>query len=253
MNRMLALGGLAALLVLATAVGGWYQFLRDDAPPPVSLDTAAASLATPTGTTPGTATTTETATATPPSTAVLTADTGSPEGRWRVAEGSDSFVGYRVVEELANVGTKTAVGRTSRVTGTLEFDGAAITVVEIEADLTALQSDDDRRDNALGRQSLETGAFPTARFVLAEPIALDAVPAEGETVTATALGRLTLHGVTRDVEIPLEGRFSGGRVLVIGSTEIVFADYEMDPPEAMLVLSVEDHGVMEFQLIFERA
>ena len=72
-------------------------------------------------------------------------------------------------------------------------------------------------------------------------------------MTATALGRLTLHGVTCEVEIPLEGRFSGRRVLVIRSTEIVFANYEIEPLRAMPVLAVEDRGVMEVQPIFDRA
>ena len=38
----------------------------------------------------------------------------------------------------------------------------------------------------------------------------------------------------------------------MGSIEIVFADYDMDPPSAFIVLEVDDHGIMEFQLVFER-
>ena len=81
---------------------------------------------------------------------------------------------------LAGIGAFTAVGRTSAVTGSLAFDGAAITSVEIEADLTQLRSNDSRRDRTLGSQGLETGTYPTASFSLTQPIALDAVPAEGD-------------------------------------------------------------------------
>ncbi len=159
-------------------------------------------------------------------------------------------------EELARIGATTAVGRTSALTASLEFDGAAIAAVTaVEADLTQLESDDSRRDRTLERQGVETNSFPTASFVLTvtEPIVLDAAPEEGVPIAATALGELTLHGVTRPVEVALEGQLVGGLVVVIGSTAIEFADYELEAPSAVIVLSIGDRSVMELQLIFERA
>ena len=41
-------------------------------------------------------------------------------------------------------------------------------------------------------------------------------------------------------------------VTVAGSIEILFADYDIDQPTSFLVLSIEDHGIMEFQLHFRR-
>ncbi|MDA1004712.1 MAG: YceI family protein, partial [Chloroflexi bacterium] len=216
-----------------------------------SLASAVASLAT---TTP-TAALGAVATATAPgaSTPASAGDPASLVGEWQIVAGGDSFVGYRVVEELANFGTNTAVGRTSNVTGTLSYDGSTITVVQIEADLSTLRSDDSRRDNALGRQSLETRTFRTATFTLTQPITLDSEPIADTPNEATAQGQLTLHGVTRDVTLSLSGTLTAGRVVVVGSLDIVFADYAIAPPSARLILSVEDHGVLEFQLVFERA
>ena len=173
-------------------------------------------------------------------------------GRWEVLADGSSFAGYRVEEELARIGATTAVGRSTVLTGSLVFDGAAITEVVIEVDLTALTSDDSRRDGALRRQALETNTYPTTTFTLTEPIPIDAVPAEGVALSVTATGDLTLHGVTREVQIPMEGQLVGDRVAVVGSLEIIFADYDMDPPSAFIVLEVDDHGIMEFQLVFER-
>ena len=169
-----------------------------------------------------------------------------------LADGS-SFAGYRVEEELARIGATTAVGRSTVLTGSLVFDGAAITEVVIEVDLTALTSDDSRRDGALRRQALETNTYPSTTFTLTQPIPIDAVPAEGEMLSVTATGDLTLHGVTREVQIPMEGQLVGDRVAVVGSIEIVFADYDMDTPSAFIVLAIDDHGIMEFQLVFERS
>ena len=174
-------------------------------------------------------------------------------GRWEVLADGSSFAGYRVEEELARIGAVTAVGRSTVLTGSLVFDGAAITEVVIEVDLTALTSDDSRRDGALRRQALETNTYPTTTFTLTQPIPIDAVPAEGEALSVTATGDLTLHGVTREVQIPMEGQLVGDRVAVVGSLEIVFADYDMDTPSAFIVLAIDDHGIMEFQLVFERS
>ena len=266
---------LAVAAIAIVAVGAWYFFLRDDAPPPPTLEsavssvqqtstpspTAAPATSTPDTTATPTATATATqATSTPTATATATEEPApaatwpdDPTGEWVISAEGDSFVGYRVNEELASVGAFTAVGRTRGVTGSLTFDGAAITSVEIEADLTRLASDDSRRDRALGSQGLEINDYPTASFSLTQPIALDAVPAEGDTIAVEAVGELTLHGVTNQVTIPLEGQRTGGFVVVVGSIEIVFADYGMEKPSAFIVVSIEDFGLMELQLVFEPA
>jgi len=79
------------------------------------------------------------------------------------------------------------------------------------------------------------------------------VPAEGQPITATATGDLTLHGTTKSVQIPIQAKLQGGVVTVVGSIDIVFADYGFSGPTSFKVLSVEDHGIMEFQLVFAHA
>lgn len=259
-TRIIALGAAAAVLVVG--FGGWFLFIRDDSPPPVNLADAVASLSDSTSEAGDEATPEPQSTGTPdqsrlvtPTDASATTDSstdGGLTGTWVLASGSDSFVGYRVAEELSTLGVTTAVGRTSELTATLTFDGDAITTVDVEANLASLSSDDDRRDRALSRQALETNDFPTATFSLTESIALDGEPAEGVPIAATAVGDLTLHGVTRSVVVNLEGQLVGDQVVVIGSTEIVFADFDIDPPSAIILVSVVDLGTMEFQLVLEQ-
>ena len=254
-RRTIFIGGVVLAVAVVGAFVVWALFLRGDAPPPVDLDSAVASISSPTATaevtpaststTAATTTTDVTATATP---AVDPADVPS----WELVA-ADSFVGYRVVEELANIGANTAVGRTSSVGGSLVFDGTAIIGVDVVADLTQLESDDSRRDRQLRSRGIQTNDFPTATFTLTSPIEIDAVPGEGETIIATAVGDFTLHGITRSVEIPIEGVLSGGFVIIVGSLEVVFADYEIEGPTGRSMLSIEDQGVMEFQLVFAPA
>ena len=172
-------------------------------------------------------------------------------GTWVLADTGESFVGYRIGETFADIGTATAVGRTSDIVAELDFDGSAITRVEITADLRNLRSDESRRDQALRTRGLETDQYPFATFRLTEPIAISAFPSEGETISATASGTLELHGVTNQISVALEGQLAQGLVVVIGSTDIALADYEIDPPTNFRVLSIEDTGVMEFQIVFQ--
>jgi polyisoprenoid-binding protein YceI len=253
--RILALGvGLAVLAAVAAST--WYLFLRASAPSAVALGAQPVATAT------ATAEPTETAD-TPTADPTAGADEAAPaglDGTWTVDgsvgsfdDFSGTFVGYRVQEELVGIGAATAVGRTPDVSGSLTLDGTSITEASFEADLTTLQSDSGMRDGQLGRQGLETDTYPTATFVLAEPIDLGSVPAEDETIQASAVGDLTLHGVTQRVEIPLEARLSGGVVTVVGSLPITFGDYGMTAPESMRVLSIDENGTMEFQLKVTKA
>ena len=172
-------------------------------------------------------------------------------GEFSFEDASSSFVGFRVAEELASIGATEAVGRTPEVAGSIEIEGTALVDATIEADFTAIVSNDDRRDNKI-QGALETSQFPTATFVLTEPADFGTIPGEGESVSVTAKGDLTVHGITNSIEMPLEARLVDGVIVVIGSTEIVFADYDVEAPSAVIVLSVEDRGQIELQLFFTR-
>ena len=156
-------------------------------------------------------------------------------------------------EELATIGYKEAVGRTSTVEASVTIAGGELTAVSVTADLRDLESDDSRRDRALRRQALETNTFPTATFELTEALAIPAGLAEGLPISVTANGALTLHGVTRDMAIPIEAEVTGELLVIVGSIPIVFADYDIAQPRAPILVSIEDNGVMEFQLFLARA
>ena len=111
------------------------------------------------------------------------------------------------------------------MSGSLTLDDTTITDVEIEVDMTTLQSDDSDRDGQMERQGLQTSQFPTASFELTTPIELDQLPAEGTEITVEAVGDLTLHGVTKQVTIPLQATLQDGVIVVTGSLDVQFADF----------------------------
>ncbi len=174
-------------------------------------------------------------------------------GTWVLSAQGTSFVGYRIGEEIADIGTTTAVGRTGDIEVTLEFDGVAIGSVTIVADLRTLRSDQSFRDGALRTRGIESDTYPYATFVLTEAIPIDSLPIGEETLSVTVQGTLDLHGVTNAVSIALEGQYVDGLVVIVGSTEIALADYNIEKPTTARVFSIDDVGIMEFQLVLERA
>lgn len=71
-------------------------------------------------------------------------------------------------------------------------------------------------------------------------------------MTADAVGELTVHGVTKDVIVPVEARWTGEQIEVVASFDVRLADFDIEPPTGFLVLSVADQGTIELHLLFDR-
>ena len=257
-RQILIGGGVSSVVVGLVAFAFWWVVLRDDAPPAVSLAGAVSSLAdeTPAATgddAEGTRQPEPTAPSDQPDPTEASVSAIELNGSWTVASVGETFVGYRVKEELASVGFKTAVGRTPTVEVSLTIVGRDLTETLIVANLQDLESDDSRRDGQLDRKAIETNSFPTATFELTEPIALPASFAQGGAISILAQGTLTLHGVTRAVEVLIDAEVVDGIMVAVGSIPILFADYDFEAPSSAAVLSVEDNGIMEFQLFLAKA
>lgn len=171
------------------------------------------------------------------------------EGDW--AASTDSTLRYRVQENINGFDTE-GVGETNQVTGTLTIDGTVATAGEFTVDMTTFSSDNSRRDGQFDGRIMSVDQFPTSTFVLTEPIDFGAIPADGEQITVTATGDLTLRGVTNPVTFELTATFSSGRIGVLGNIPVVFADYDIPNP-SFGTISTEDNGLLEFILVFDRA
>lgn len=161
-----------------------------------------------------------------------------------------SLAGYRVVEVLVGgVGETEVVGRTSAVSGSIELTESALVAASVEVEMGTVRTDDSHRDSHM-RQSLETKEFPLTVFTLVEPLELSPEVFEGETFSGEVMGDLTIKGVTQPAVFNLDARLVDETIVAVGSSRIVFADYGVSVPNSANVISVEDHGVIEFQLYF---
>ena len=230
------LGAVAVLIALGVGASWWYAKVYHKAPAslaPTDL-TAALDASVPVGSGGTTA----------PATS-----SDDVSGAWQAV--STSILRYRVNENI-NGFDKTAVGETHDITGTLTIDGKAVTKGDFTVDMTTVRSDESRRDNQFSGRIMDVAKFPTATFKITSPIQFGSVPAEGKIVSTTATGDLTLHGATKSVTFDLQALRKNGKIGIIGSIPVLFADYSIPNP-SFATVSTDDHGVLEVIGVFVRS
>lgn len=143
----------------------------------------------------------------------------------------------------------TVVGRTDKVSGTIEIAGNELTAAEIEVDVASVATDTDRRDNYFRSNAMQTDEHPTATFTLTKPVELPEIGAKAVKVKAT--GNLELAGESRPVTATIEVVRSGDSVRASGSIDVTFADWGIQAPNLGFV-KVEDSGQVEFLVELEQ-
>ena len=265
-RRPLVIAAIVVGIVLVAAIGGVVWYLNQDAPEEVSLESAVEDVS-------GEDASGQDASEQDVSGEDVSGEDASDgnvsgedapaavdgiEGTWTIdtsvgefsfEDATSSFAGFRIEEELSSLGAVTAVGRTPEVSGSITIEGTTLVDATIEADLTAIVTNNSRRDNAVQR-ALNTAEHPLAVFVITEPIDLGDGAATGEDVSVVATGELTINGITQPIDIPIEAQLVGDLIVVVGSTEITFADWDVEVPSSPAVVSVDDFGVLEMQLFF---
>lgn len=183
-------------------------------------------------------------------TAAAAAAAGRPvAGTW--VAGAGSVVGYRVHEVLLGQGA-TAVGRSTSVTGHLVISGTAVTAASFSVPMDTVHSDRSGRDAQFDGRIMDVARYPAGTFTLTREIGLAPVPAAGVIRSYTAHGRLTLHGITRAVTFTLTAERKGARIEAAGRLPVLFADYGIANPSLAGFVTTQDHGVLEFLLVFSK-
>jgi len=228
------LAAIAGLVVLAAAGPFIYiHFFNGSTPAALSLSPTSTPATTQSGTASGNS----------------TAPAGPAAGTWTVGPGS--VVGYRVNEVLLGQ-SATAVGRTTSVTGHLTIAGTAVTGAVFSVPMATVHSDKSQRDEQFDGRIMDVSQYPTATFALTSPIDLAPLPAGGVIRDYTAHGNLTLHGTTRAVTFTLTAERKGSQIEISGDIPVLFADYNIQNPSFAGFVTTQDHGLLEFLLVFSK-
>jgi polyisoprenoid-binding protein YceI len=182
--------------------------------------------------------------------AASSAAAGPVTGTWTV--GSGSTVEYRVNAVLLGQNA-TAVGQTHSVAGHLTIAGTAVTAAAFSVPMVTVHSDKSQRDAQFDGRIMDVAQYPTGTFTLTSPIDLAPLPASGVIRHYAAHGELMLHGTTRAVSFTLTAELTGGHIEVAGDIPVLFADYNIANPSFAGFVTTQDHGLLEFLLILDRA
>ena len=202
-------------------------------------------------------TATPTPTATPaPTVAQATAapTTAATTGlAWTISDKSKATVSVR--EQLASFNFPSdAVLVATGATGAfqLNIDGTFASGSKITFNVNSLTSDASLRDGFVKMTVLNTRQFPTATFVPAKVSGLTLpLPASG-TFTFTLVGKLTIHGVDKDVTFDVKATRAGSDLTATATLNpaIKFGDFGMPLPAAPgRVLSVVDEIKLVIDLV----
>ena len=126
-----------------------------------------------------------------------------------------SELGFHATSRLAN-----ADGRFRRFGGEVVVDAADLTTarIAVKVDAASIDTGIGKRDDHLRSQDfLHVERFPTITF--------ESLRVEGAGRRVLLVGRLTLHGVTKEVTVPVEVSVAAGRLEARGQFDIKRTDY----------------------------
>lgn len=213
--------GIGVVLVVILAIAGpfiYIHFIEGPAPAKLSLPTSNA-------------------------TAGSTATSGS--GAWNI--GTGSIVGYRVSEKLMGQNS-TAVGRTSKVWGSLDESGTTITKATFSVNMASVVSDQPERNSQFDGRIMDVSQYPTATFTMSSPIMLGSSPQQGTITKHSVTGELTMHGVTKPItfNVSIEGTASG--LVALAEIPIQFSNWNIANPSIGGFVTTADNGTLEVLL-----
>jgi polyisoprenoid-binding protein YceI len=145
----------------------------------------------------------------------------------------------------------TAIGRTQGVAGDVLVnltEPAKSQIGPIVIDISQFRSDEDRRDNFIRRNFLESGRYPTATFVTKSIDGLPASVKDGDSVAVTINGDLTVKQTTKPVVWTATLKVASGQLIGSATTGIKMSDFGVGPIQiAMLV--TEDAVKLMFDFV----
>lgn len=174
----------------------------------------------------------------------------------------ESKASYEVDEEFlagaANMlgvepGKTKTVGTSDQVNGqlTIDLSGAtpSVTSAEFQVDISALKSNQNRRDNRIRNEWLESARFPMATFKVTGVQDGPSSYADGEEVSFKLAGDLTIREITKPVVFDVTATLGGDTITGTATTAFLMSDFGVDPPMMGNLFTVGDNTVVTVNLV----
>jgi polyisoprenoid-binding protein YceI len=144
-------------------------------------------------------------------------------------------------------------GSTRAIQGWIDLDPEALgdsIGVELSVDLASLDTGIDLRNQHMRENHLHTDRYPHAVFRGARLVDPPSSLVPGEAVTVVAMGRLELHGVTRELTtaVRLTVDPETGAILVQAEFVVYLAEFEIPRPR-MLFMKLDEKQKIVFEVL----
>src|SRR5258708_6067421 len=192
-------------------------------------------------------------TATPTAPPTAAAPTTAAAVQWTVSDKSKAT--GRVREQLANLNFPSdavLVATGAKGAFSVNNDGSFAPGSEITFDVSSLTSDSSQRDSFVKQSVLGTRQFPTATFVPVTATALTLPLTSNAHLTFKLTGKLTIHGVTKDVTFDIDATPNAADLTATATLapSVKFGDFGMPRPASPgRVLSVVDEIRLVIDLV----
>jgi len=216
------------VIVLVAFLGPYIYIHFIEGPAPAKLELPKSSTATTSSASKGSAST-----------------SSSLDGSWNV--GTGSMAGYRVQEVLVGQNA-TAVGRTTKIWGSLTIAGSMVTKATFTVDMASVVSDQSQRNARFDGSIMDVSQYPTASLTLTSPIDLGTIPSDGAVTHYNAVGNLDMHGVTKSVSFPVTAERVGSGIDVLADIPITFSEWDIANPSVGGFVTTANTGTLEVLL-----
>ncbi|MBD1396389.1 YceI family protein [Pontibacter sp. JH31] len=148
-----------------------------------------------------------------------------------------STIGYTLEHPL-----HTVQGISSEVSSqlTLSQDGRKISKVEVRVPVRSFDSGNRRRDRDMLKVT-EAERYPEVTFISSQITEQDGALA--------VTGRLTFHGITREIQLIAQTQWQGESLLVTGEFDISLEAYQIKRP-SILTMKVKDMLQVRFRMVY---
>jgi len=128
-----------------------------------------------------------------------------------------------------------------------------ITAASFKVAVNTLKSNEPVRDQHIRTIGLQSGEYPTATFVLSDPLVLSSGALSGRVVDVPVTGVFNIHGTSRRETVPLQMSLSNTTIEAVGSLTFPWSAFNMTAPSVGGFVNVSGTATMEFDLRLERA
>lgn len=177
--------------------------------------------------------------------AAVTAD--QLNGAWNIADTSKVYWSVTTSKETVNFVNASVQG-----TWNVNLEDAASMKGEGSIEMSALDSGNGQRDEHVkGEDFLAVTQFPKSTFVVKSFSELPAEWTEGTPVEVEMQGTLTVRGIEKDVTFASQAVYSGGQLMLSGTTTVTFEDFGLANPHS-IVLDTENNLEVRLELVLTK-